>query len=56
LSGKMRRRVRPRPILRLRDQPRAHPIERDVARRRHQVRFIERDGREPVLKEMAGPA
>jgi hypothetical protein len=52
-ARKMRPRARPSPVLRSFDKARTHRVQRAIARRRHQVRFVHHDRGEASLKQMA---
>ena len=54
--AQMRAYARPRPVARPPHQPRPQRIERDIARRRDEMRFVERHGAEAALKQMPGDA
>jgi len=52
--GDVGARARLGPVFRALDQPRPDRIQRDIARRAHQMRLIHRDGTEPPLPQMPG--
>jgi putative transposase len=55
-ASEMRTRARPCPVLRARDEFRAHRVERHIARGDDEVRVIHDHRAKPALEQMPGPA